>query len=46
MNKEKFLKLKEIVLYILGVSLFINFNITKISLGFIQIGRASCRERV
>ena len=37
MNKEKFLKLKEIVLYILGVSLFINFNITKISLGFIFV---------
>ena len=37
MNKEKFLKLKEIVLYIFGVSLFINFDIAKISLGFIFI---------
>lgn len=37
MSKENYFKIKEIFLYLLGVGLFINMDVIKISLGFIFI---------
>ncbi len=37
MNKEKYMQVKEIILYLFGLSFFYNFNISKILLGFMFV---------